>query len=133
METKTDWQISEGNSFKFSKIMFCSAHNNSQISFFEPQWTKRLARVFLSSRYGSGMHIYFFSTVLFGSLNWHWRSRKETVPLSVQFLMLGAHLTIMFIYGKCWILIALSRIFFSCMKSNFCIDSANLLVVIRKL
>ena len=133
METKIDWQISEGNSFKFSKIMLCSAHNNSHISLNQPQWTKRPARAFLSSRYGSGMHIYFFSTVLFVRLNWHWHSRKETVPLSVQFLMLGAHWTIMFIYGKCWILIVLSRIFSSCMKWNFCTDPAYLLIVIPKL
>lgn len=75
--------------------------------------------------------IFFYRTFCQPQLNWH--SRKETVPLSVRFLMLGAHLTIMFIYGKCWILIILSRIFFSCMKWNFCIDSANLLIVIPKL
>lgn len=34
--------------------------NYSQISLNQPQWTKRPARAFLSSRYDSGMHIYFF-------------------------------------------------------------------------
>lgn len=133
METKIKWHISEGNSFKFSKIMLCSAHNNSQISFFEPQWTKRPARVFLSSRYGSGMHINFFlQNFLLASIELTFKKGNYTAFSPTSYAW-SRHLTIMFIYGKCWILIILSSIFFSCMKWNFCIDSANLLIVISKL